>query len=136
MPIIRYRTGDFGSYIGGECKCGLKSKRIRLLPGRNIIKGTTLYGNIVFRSVLMDLMLECDMKRFDTISVEQTELYMFVVNIKGNMENRIELERCFIDCAQKHLCIDNIKYIFTYDNNKIAKSIFTVKLKNENNSNF
>ncbi len=136
MPIIRYQTGDYGSYIGGDCKCGLKSKRIRLLPGRNIIKGTTLYGNIVFRSVLMDLMLECDMKRFDTISVEQTELNMFVVNVKGNMENRVELEKHFTSCAQKHLRINNIKYIFTYDDSKNAKSIFTVKLKDENNSNF
>lgn len=35
MPLIRYRTGDFGSLAGAPCACGLPHKVMDLVEGRN-----------------------------------------------------------------------------------------------------
>lgn len=34
MPLIRYRTGDFGSWSSGECACGRQHQRLRRIDGR------------------------------------------------------------------------------------------------------
>jgi phenylacetate-coenzyme A ligase PaaK-like adenylate-forming protein len=34
MPLIRYRTGDYGEYVNGDCVCGRKYTRIKNLIGR------------------------------------------------------------------------------------------------------
>jgi phenylacetate-CoA ligase len=51
LPLIRYRTGDLGRVVVGECACGLTGARLTELRGRAddmlIIRGVNLYPSAV-----------------------------------------------------------------------------------------
>jgi len=127
MPFIRYNIGDVACYIDGLCPCGRKEKRINLLPGRNLIIGTNMYGNQYFRSVVLCIIVAFGIKKFASISVKQIDELTFVVNVKGNQEDKTELEKYFKISAIDILKSDKYNYIFTYDDNLVSKSIFEVK---------
>jgi phenylacetate-coenzyme A ligase PaaK-like adenylate-forming protein len=127
MPFIKYKLNDNVCYISGECKCGKKSKRISISPGRHIIMGTHIYGNQYFKDIILKLIIEYDVKSFDSISVTQYKNNEFTVNIKGVKCEKLIIENRFIRAAQEIFKNRAYKYIFTYDESLKAKSIFTVK---------
>jgi phenylacetate-CoA ligase len=51
MPLLRYRTGDFGSLIDGPCACGRTQVRVTGLRGRRddmlIVRGVNLHPSLV-----------------------------------------------------------------------------------------
>ncbi|MGG4340440.1 hypothetical protein [Paenibacillus lautus] len=133
MPFIRYKIGDLAYYLSGECSCGNKSRRICVTPGRHLIAGTQMYGNQYFRSVVVNLIQYYGITKFNSISVMQTDYRVFMVNIKGNKEDRTLIEKYFIESANDVLGIPNCSYIFTYDENLESKSIFTLKIQKNTN---
>lgn len=130
MPFIRYKIGDLAYYVEGKCLCGKDSKRIVLIPGRHIIQGTNLYGNIYFRWVVLRLLLDYKLSKFDSISVIQTNYKTFVVNIKKNREERSVIEKRFTEAANDLLPTLGFKYFFTYKDDLHPKSIFAVNMPN------
>lgn len=126
MPFIRYWTGDQAKYVPGICSCGKCGKRIELVPGRNLIVGTNIYGNIHFRSVVRSL-LSANGKSFQSISVTQEGKYDFKVYIKTQIGVREpEMEQKFQQISNSLLGNRQYKYSFIYNQDTQPKSIFTV----------
>ena len=127
MPFIRYRLDDYAYYISGVCECGNSNKRIRLLPGRNLISGTNLYGNQYFKNIILKLIKQYQVRNFESISIVQTDESTFKINIKGNKESRDMIERNFIESAKSILTNFRYSYIFSYNDNLDVKDLFSVK---------
>lgn len=126
MPFIRYRTGDQAKYISGACSCGKSSKRIELLPGRNLIVGTEVYGNIHFRTVVRRTLLFHG-KEIQSISVKQVGRFYFYVYIKSKSgKENSDFENRFRDISNELLKDNRYKYCFVYNEDVKPKSIFTV----------
>lgn len=130
MPFIRYRIGDMAYYEEGNCECGYSSRRIVLIPGRSLVKGTNNYGNVIFRKVVRQLVWK-GITDFGTIHVIQTDLNEFEVNICENNVEKDLIESKFIKYANKYLNSEN-KFLFTYNDNSNYKSIFDVSKKFKN----
>lgn len=126
MPYIRYDLGDIAYYLPGECKCGRKTKRIRVLPGRHMIVGTNIYGNKLFREVMLHLTLERGISKFYSINIMQVALYSFNVYVSGNQENSHLLESEFTSYARKKLNSREYNFNFIYDEKVKLKSIFNI----------
>ncbi|GBF50810.1 hypothetical protein LPTSP4_23370 [Leptospira ryugenii] len=47
LPLLRYKTGDWGEWVKEPCLCGEKSPRIRLLEGRRPVFFTDTKGQLV-----------------------------------------------------------------------------------------
>lgn len=130
MPIIRYRTGDIGYYIEGECICGNKSKRIKLVPNRNKILGTDIYGNDFFKSLLLDMIHKYHFNNFNEIRVVQTSLSKFIIIVLGIAQReQVLFEKNFKKLFYSRM---NNNYILSFKYNENcngnSKSFFTVKL--------
>lgn len=126
MPFVRYAVGDRAYYIAGECGCGNRMKRIKLLPGRYCIKGTNKYGNAVFRRVLLNLVHRYKIEHYDEIAVIQCAMKKFRVNTKGLEYSRVEFEQAFMILANEELESNSYEYEFTYCSTLQSKSIFSV----------
>lgn len=126
MPVVRYRLEDYAYYINTSCKNF--GRAICLLPGRNLIYGTDLYGNTEFKRVVLGLPLAHSITKFDSISIRQIGINSFVVNIKGNKENCELIEKCFLESSKYIFCRDDYNYQFTYDNTLQPKNFFTVSI--------
>jgi phenylacetate-CoA ligase len=126
MPFIRYEIGDYAFYEEGECECGCKSKRIKLIPGRIMIKGTELYGDKFFKFVLFDLSKKYGMFRYGSINIIQKATNKFIVNTTELKENQLSFEKYFVTVANELFGHGNNEYFFTYDDNINCKSIFVV----------
>ena len=76
MPLIRYRTKDLTSLVGGTCDCGRTSVRMTRIVGRSddmlIIRGINVFPSQV-ESVILSL------KEFEPY-------YMLVVDRKNNLD--------------------------------------------------
>jgi len=127
MPIVRYRIGDCACYKSITCDCGDESRIIQIRPQRNMIIGTNRYGNDVFRSVLINIFNMYGMKKFEAINVMQEEENSFIINIKKCEEDKMILEKRFIECTNQLLETDKYNYTFTYLDDLNFKSIFVVK---------
>lgn len=125
MPFVRYLVGDQACWVEGNCNCGNKSKRIELLPQRQKISGTNLYGNLVFQSVITRLLTQYNLIKYSEINITQTSLDRFNVNIKGCRENKRFMEKAFLATANSLLNDKHYFYDFSYDENMIFKSIFS-----------
>lgn len=126
MPFIRYRIGDMAYYIDGVCSCGNLSRRIVLVPGRNMIEGTDIYGNVVFRQIVLRLVLS-GVKDFGSVHIVQNDIDKFIVNVSGNLEDKKKLESNFTKIARQILKNEKYRFLFTYENNVCYKSLFDVK---------
>lgn len=126
MPFIRYKTGDLAYYIPGKCQCGNPVKVIRLVPNRNMIKGTNMYGNNYFRNILLKLITEYKINKFKNISVVQTGLLDFDVNVIGNFGSKSVLESGFVKAAKLVFERDDYEFVFHYDEPVVTKSIFSL----------
>lgn len=131
MPFIRYKLYDYASYISGECICGNKSKRINLLPGRNVILGTNMYGNKVFKDIISFLCLRYKMTNYHSISALQEETGKFLINIKGNQENKALLEEAFVNSANFILKTNEYRFEFSYNDQVEPKSLFQLKISSK-----
>lgn len=128
MPFIRYNTGDMASYVEGECLCGDKSRRIILNPGRELIIGTQLHGNRVFKEIIAGLNQNFSMTNFHSVSIRQKDICTFQINFRLNKENKEELEQSFLLSANKVLN-DDYNYVFTYHDDLREKSFFVTSNK-------
>lgn len=124
MPFIRYSIGDRACWIDGTCNCGDDSRRIRLLPGRQKIKGTDLYGNLVFQNIITTLLTQYNLTKYSEINIVQTTPDQFTINIKGNQENKRFMEKAFMATAYSVLNNTKYRFNFTYDENQKYKSLF------------
>ena len=125
MPYIRYYTGDLAQYIEGDCTCGNCSRRIRIIPGRNYIIGTNIYGNIHFRSVVRSVLCK-DVEKFDSLYVYQTDVYSFNVYINARYNKEEKVEKYFKEISNDLLKNDKYQYQYFYNKNMQPKSLFTV----------
>lgn len=123
MPFIRYSVGDRAMYINSVDD---KDTYIKINPNRSKIIGTELYGNKLFKNVVLQLPLKHGISEFSEITVDQKEKDIFIVNIQGYKGDRERIENAFRISAEYILGKANYKYCFTYDENKNRKSIFTV----------
>lgn len=126
MPFIRYKTGDLAYYVSEGCQCGNPGKVIRLVPNRNMIKGTNLYGNNYFRGILIKLIAEYKINKFKNISVIQTGLHTFDVNVIGCSGSKTTLESGFIKAAKSVFERDDYEFFFYYDQPIMTKNIFSL----------
>ena len=67
------------------------------------------------------------MKKFEAINVMQEEENSFIINIKKCEEDKMILEKRFIECTNQLLETDKYNYTFTYLDDLNFKSIFVVK---------
>lgn len=125
MPFVRYKTGDLAYYKEEKCKCGNKSRIIVLVPGRNKILGTELYGNIIFKNAIVRILVLHNLKNFESISVSQIRKNKFIVKICRNREQKEEIERAFIESANYCIGTNNNTFIFKYVEVDDSKNIFT-----------
>jgi len=125
MPFVRYSVGDQACWIEGNCICGNKRKRIELIPKRQKILGTNLYGNMVFQNIITRLLTQYNLIKYNEINVVQIALDKFCVNIKGCRENKRFMEKAFIATANSILNDKHYYYDFSYDENTIYKSVFS-----------
>lgn len=55
LPLLRFRTGDMGFIIPGECPCGRHTKRLGPIVGRKAqmlkVKGTSLYPASIYNAL-------------------------------------------------------------------------------------
>ncbi|WP_195574135.1 hypothetical protein [Paenibacillus sp. 1001270B_150601_E10] len=130
MPFIRYKTGDFAYYLEGECTCNKKSRRIFVCPGRQMIAGTQIYGNKVFKDIISYVSLQFRLTNYHSISVLQEDYDHFAVNVKGMKEDKSRFESCFKEAAWFVTRNENYQFSFTYIDSLEPKSIFAVKMKN------
>jgi phenylacetate-CoA ligase len=77
MPLIRYRTGDFGQYASGSCACGRQYQRLENVLGRRTTDCIISYDNekIPFNAI--------DTQKGTFINVH---LCQFVQKIPGTVE--------------------------------------------------
>jgi phenylacetate-CoA ligase len=129
MPFIRYKTGDMGYFIAGECRCGCKGKRIVIEPNRSKILGTNLYGNTIFKEVVAFMNQVYDVTQYETISIGQYGDNYFKVFIWKNLEPKTKIENAFIESTKFFLKMNKLEYEFVYDSKLEAKSLFFVGMK-------
>ena len=87
-----------------------------------------MYGNEVFRDVIFCLTYFKGIKNFDQIAVVQKSTHQFEVNIRGNKESREIIENYIRELARDALGSDKYDFIFMYDDKKVQKSVFLVKM--------
>lgn len=126
MPFIRYKTGDLAYYMPEKCECSNLRKVIRLVPNRNMILGTNLYGNNYFRGVLLKLIAEYKINKFKNISIMQTGLKTFDVNVTGCLVDKAALESGFNMAAKTVFQRDDYEFFFHYGQETVGKNIFTL----------
>lgn len=129
MPFIRYKLDDLAYFVDQKCACGSNSRRIVLLPGKDRIIGTKLYGNRYFKDITCYLNSGYKITKYHSISVIQVDTLNFIVNVKNNQEDKEMLERCFNESSKLFFNRDDYKYSFTYDDNLESDSIFTISNK-------
>lgn len=127
MPMIRYRLGDIGYYLHGQCQCGNPHRRIALIPGRYYIKGSKKYGNEHFVNVIKTLIQTHGITNFQSIHVIQTDMNIFQVNISGYTGDKECIERAFIGRSNDLLGREDYIYLFTYEEKFYSKSLFMCK---------
>lgn len=125
MPLIRYRLGDWGFFVDNKCECNNKEPILYILPGRNIIKNTTIYGNAHFSCVIKFLIQEhniCDFAAFNIIQTQEDLFEVYVTDFEGNSH---DMEEKFIEISDSKLK-SNQKYYykFIYGKSKVGKSLF------------
>jgi phenylacetate-CoA ligase len=61
LPVLRYRTGDITSFVGGDCPCGRTHRRIARFSGRVddmlVIRGANVFPSEIEAVLLDDLEL-------------------------------------------------------------------------------
>lgn len=123
MPFIRYKIGDMGCFI--KDKDG--NKGITVIPGRNKIIGTDLYGNRIFKEVILFLNQIYKITSYNGIYIYQKKELLFEVYINGFTGNFKSLEEAFIKCFYIVSKLEkNYKFEFFY-NQKEGKSLFCIK---------
>ena len=125
MPFVRYKTGDFAIYKKNECACGKTSPIIEIIPNRQIIIGTNINGNTVFRSVINNIVLWEKIRDFYSINVIQNIDEVFKVYVKGYNGNKAIFENAFTKWTYRILDM-RINLIYIYDSEKEFKSLFSI----------
>lgn len=123
MPFIRYKIGDRGYYIDDE----LGNRGIVIVPERNKIMGTELYGNRIFKEVVLFLNQIYEITNYDGMYICQKNMKTFEVNINGFNGDKQKFEDAFIKCFYLVSSFKRAyKFEFSY-NKKKRKSLFSIK---------
>lgn len=126
MPFVRYKLDDLAYFAPGKCPCGSASRRIVLLPGKDRIIGTKLYGHRFFKDIIGYLISHYKVKDFYSISVTQLDALHFIINVKRNREDRNILERCFLSSSELIFRRNDYCYNFTYCDDVEDHGIFNI----------
>lgn len=118
MPIIKYNLHDLGSLSISDCECGKKGQVLQLAGGRtsDIIEGSKeMLGDIFFKRIVCDLILETGNDFVNIFRVEQTKINYFKIylvksktfegsvirklksNIIEGLQREVEIEIIFED---------------------------------------
>lgn len=113
LPIIKYNLQDYGIIDNNICKCG-KEQTLQLINGRvsTIIKGTSLNGNIVMKSILNNAIMK-DQSVIKSFNVSQKAFNEFVVNIVRGTKYSWKTEKLIKEGFASKLGQDTI-VIFNY----------------------
>lgn len=97
MCFLKYRLGDRGRFIDGECKCGAKSKIIELCGDRanELLINTQYSGKNVFRRVMRGIYFEDKISCIRDIKIIQDEQFHISVYIDKNGEKDVFIEERF-----------------------------------------
>ncbi len=82
MPILRYRTGDSGRLLVGNCPCGLAYPRLAGLEGRLVDQFLTSAGDKFNPFVLLGRLPELGLEQFELV---QRSLNEVLVRYVGNI---------------------------------------------------
>ena len=91
MPLIRYNTGDIGTYVEGECLCGRTTARIKLFGGRESAILTLANGRLIPGITLIGDVHEVHGVKQFTIVQEKPDMFvLYLVPEKGFNEESVE----------------------------------------------
>lgn len=114
MPIVRYAIGDLAYYESGNCECGLNTKRLHLLEGREsqkIYGESNLFGNVIFRRVLNNMHYKHCLSKYDSVRIIQIEKNKFNIYVYDYTESKEIFTKTFINISQRYL---KNKYEFVF----------------------
>lgn len=109
MPLIRYKTGDYGRLLSSDCECGNKANILEIKGGRTtdyIIteKGDTINSILVYFIIFKINMNGTFIEQFQMI---QNSLTNFIVNLSITNNAEIELiEKIFYTEMNKYVSKD------------------------------
>jgi phenylacetate-CoA ligase len=91
MPLIRYRIGDVGRLVPGQCECGSPFPQMELVVGKSVDLITTSYADKVSAHYLD--YINIDLMKRGLYGIEQFKLYqhnrdefeLHVVHGKGDL---------------------------------------------------
>ena len=115
LPLVRYVTGDFACYEAEECQCGMTSRTIRLVKGReaNLIFGMKekVFGNIIFKEVMGLINFLFPDNGISYVQIIQVEFEKFLVYMNEICETKaIQSKFCELveEKLHKKIAIDFI----------------------------
>jgi len=95
MPMLRYRTGDYGKLVYAVCRCGKPVKCIKNLDGRSVMNFRFRDGSVFSPTHLKNLL-----EIFPITELQITQL------TTDDVEVGVEFENMFLD---RQCCLNNIK---------------------------
>ncbi len=107
MPIIRYKIGDMGNVLSGECTCGVKLPLLDVFIGRDcdtiVLDGKELSGAVLFGCLGKELMSFVDggLKSF-RIYQKKLDLFLFQAVMKNNGLHKL-LEKRVTEAMNKYI---------------------------------
>lgn len=129
MPIVRYSIGDRACYLGGTCKCGLSSKRIKILPNQQRIVGTKKYGTSLVNDLIWMLNTVYKIVKFNSIHVKQIGERRLRIYVCSLCENIQYFEECFIKCIDELLEMKfECDFVYSCEN---QEGVFSVEIEKE-----
>ena len=101
MPLIKYSIGDIARInYNFKCECGNLSPIIELAPGResDLIDGTNIYGNSLFRRVMRRIYFHEDLTIKNVRIVYQKLTRKFNVYVElENVKHALEVKKKFLE---------------------------------------
>ncbi len=127
LPFIRYKNGDRATYIAGNCNCDKVSRRIAIIPDREMIAGTDLIGVKVFKNHIVQIKQQYESLDDVEINIIQVEILVFIINMSKKKENYKEIENAFVKIFLQDSFFNKYKFKFQYENKKY-KGLFVSQL--------
>lgn len=128
MPFIRYRVGDLGSLVYGNCSCGRSLELLKEIAGREVDEIITPSGNRLIVHFFTGIIEHySEILEFQVVQNKKDSLILRIVPYNGIQKET--LERLIKDLKEKgandmHINIEIVKEITL---NKAGKRKFVIK---------